>query len=117
MNLTTKSLAELLRSLRSNQSTDDNRRKSPRVGLRLRADIWHLSHGRMTVWLRDLSIGGANLAVPIPMLIGDELQILLKMRENGEREKISCGVRHCRQLAPGMYSVGVQFSTPLDQIA
>jgi len=114
MELTVKSLSALLKSLRSNEVRDDNRRRAPRVGLRVRTDIWHLSHGRMSVWVRDLSAGGANLAVPIRMIVGDELQLLLDLTKDGEREKIACTVRHCRELAPGVFAVGVQFAKTLD---
>ena len=118
---TATSLKQLLSSLRSNEATQDNRRRSPRVGLRIRTDIWHPTRGRMSAWVRDLSAGGANILVPVSMLVGDTLQLLLETptdtygNNGGQLDKIACEVRHCRELAPNMFSVGLKFVEATDQ--
>lgn len=111
MELTAKLLADLLGALRSSAGAELNKRKHPRVGLRVKTDIWHTTLGRMTVWVRDLSAGGANLAVPMQMTVGDDLQILLT-HADADDDKIGCKVMHCRKVAPGMFSVGVKFDNP-----
>ena len=110
MQFTARSLADLLRSLRSNKVEALDKRKSPRVGMRVKTDIWHESLGQLTVWVRDLSAGGANLAVSQPMRAGDSLHLLLAPGGPGDDEKIECHVMHCRKLATNMYSVGVKFT-------
>jgi hypothetical protein len=113
--LTAKYLHDTLRALRSSQSIEVEKRRMPRVGLRVRADIWHPRRGAMNVWLRDLSMGGANFAVPVEMSVGDELHFLLADGTPGSKDqpdKITCRVRHCRKLATNMYAVGVKFDNP-----
>jgi hypothetical protein len=116
MEFTAKTLADLLGALRSTQSAEIEKRKHPRVGLRMKADIWHIRHGRLTVWLRDLSVGGANLVVPLEMEAGDDLHILFAQTAMSaaldEADKICCKVMHCRKVAPGMHAVGVKFENP-----
>ena len=116
MELTAKMLAELIKALRSTQSAEIEKRKFPRVGLRLKVDVWHITHGQLTVWVRDLSAGGANLAVPVEMKVGDDLHILFAPTStsamDGDDEKLPCKVRHCRKVASGMFAVGVKFDNP-----
>jgi hypothetical protein len=109
MELSSKTLAELLGALRSTQSIADlNKRRSPRVGLRVRTDVMHATAGRMSVWVRDLSAGGANIAAPAMMKPGDGLCLLLPNGTQGE-DQVPCTVVHCRKLAPGMFAVGLKF--------
>lgn len=110
MHFTARSLADLIHSLRSNDVSAIDKRRSPRVGMRVRIDIWHESLGQLTVWVRDISAGGANLAVPSQMQVGDELHLLLAPGGPGEDEKIHCTVMHCRKLATNVYAVGVRFT-------
>lgn len=112
MQLTAKYLNDVLRALRSTQSIDIEKRRTPRVGMRVKTTIWHRAHGQMTVWLRDLSAGGANFAVPVEMPVDDEVHFILipsSPANPDEPDKISCRVRHCRKLATNMYAVGVKF--------
>jgi len=112
MELSAKMLAELLGALRSTQAVADmNKRKSPRVGLRVRTNIEHSTAGRMSVWLRDISAGGANIAAPIQMKPGDSLDLLLPDGAQGE-DQVHCTVVHCRKLAAEMYAVGLKFNAP-----
>jgi len=115
MQLTSKYLNDVLRALRSTQSIEVEKRRTPRVGMRVKTNIWHRAHGQMTVWLRDLSAGGANFAVPVEMSVGDEVHFLLAEGSSGGKEepnKLACKVRHCRKLATNMYAVGVKFDNP-----
>lgn len=112
MELSAKTLTELLGALRSTQSAELNKRKSPRVGLRIRTDIQHPIAGRLSVWVRDVSAGGANIAAPIEMKRGDELDLLLVNATRGEDE-VPCTVMHCRKLTHGMFAIGVKFNDPL----
>lgn len=117
MELTAKMLADLISALRSTQSAEIEKRRAPRVGLRLKVNIWHITHGQLNVWVRDLSAGGANLAVPVEMKVGDDLHILFAPTATsaieGVDEKICCHVKHCRKVASGMFAVGVKFEKPL----
>ena len=124
MQITAKYLNDVLRSLRSTQSIEVEKRRTPRVGMRVKVDIWHATHGMMTAWMRDLSVGGANFAVPVEMKVGDELHLLLapaapavSAPANGAQghEKIAGKVRHCRKLATNVYAVGVKFDKPPGQ--
>jgi PilZ domain len=113
MELTAKTLAELLGALRSTQSnTELNKRKSPRVGLRVRADVMHATGGRMSVWVRDISAGGVNIAAPIVMKVGDDLSLLLA-NGAGKEDTIKCTVMHCRKLAHSMFAIGLKFNAPI----
>ncbi|MBC8106875.1 MAG: PilZ domain-containing protein [Anaerolineae bacterium] len=99
----------MLGALRSTQTAELNKRKSPRVGLRVRTDIQHPTSGRMSVWVRDISAGGVNIAAPIDMKRADEVDLLLVNDAKGEDE-IRCTVMHCRKLAQGMYAIGLKFN-------
>jgi hypothetical protein len=112
MQFTARYLSDLIRSLRSHNNSAMDKRKSPRVGMRARVEIWHGSLGQMSVWMRDLSAGGANLAVPVNMNVGDELHLLLAPGSPGDPEKLGCRVMHCRKLATNMFAVGVRFDNP-----
>jgi hypothetical protein len=109
MELSAKTLAELLAALRCTDDAGMNKRKCPRVGLRVRTDVWHRTAGRLSVWVRDLSAGGANIVAPLEMHDGDDVALLLAGKADGE-DKVNCTVMHCRKIASGLYAVGLKFN-------
>src|SRR4051812_35083436 len=103
MQLTARNLSELVRELRST-SREGEKRKTPRVGLRAKAQIV-VQEKTMPVWIKDLSAGGANLSTPQPIEADTFFELLLS-----DTDKIGCTVTHCRQHGANLYSIGARFT-------
>lgn len=78
---------QIVRSLRSDVRTIQDRRRHPRVGLRARVNIVPLDKDRQPrepacVWVRDVSAGGFGLVVREPLELGQLLIVRLDRRDN-----------------------------------
>ena len=114
-------LAEILRSLRCERRHND-RRRSPRMGLRERISVESLERRRSGAWLRDISEGGACVLVAAELHV-DQHVVLHLPAEAGEGATmpVLCRVVHCQKMGSSCYRVGVQFiqkpwSTPKSTI-
>ena len=103
MQLTATNLSELVRALRSNAGPGE-KRKHPRVGLRVKAEII-VNEQSHTVWVRDLSAGGTNLSSSREIPDGTFFDLVLS-----DSDKIGCVVCHCRHSGPSTYAIGARFS-------
>src|SRR5262245_53514343 len=98
MQLTATSLAELVRELRSNSDAGE-KRKHPRVGLRAKAQIL-VNDRKVTIWIKDLSAGGANLSSPQAIPQDSFFELVLS-----DTETIGCAVTHCREHGAKVFSI------------
>jgi hypothetical protein len=103
MQLTATNLSELVRALRSNTGPGE-KRKHPRVGLRVKAQIM-LSKEQISVWIRDISAGGTNFSSPQPIPEGTHFELLLS-----DTDKIACIAQHSRQNPGNVFAVGARFT-------
>ena len=86
MLLTAEMYEQIVRSLRSDVRTVQDRRKNPRVGLRARINIVPLDENRhpaepTCVWVRDVSAGGFGLVVREMLDSGQLLIVRLERRD------------------------------------
>jgi hypothetical protein len=116
MRLTASSLAEMIDSLRSNTGQPGERRKKPRIGLRVRAEIALPSRGhdgsagegpRLTVWVRDVSAGGIGILSEHAFERGDRFALLLGA--DGPHSRAQCTVMNCRKVDSRLYGTGAKF--------
>ena len=113
MQLTAKSLAELIESLRSNPGEPGERRKEPRVGLRVRAEIAlpppaGVTEGkRVGVWVRDVSASGIGILCEHAFEAGDTFALLLGADGTG---MMHCTVKNCRRIDERLHCSGAKFS-------
>jgi hypothetical protein len=109
IDLTAATLSELVASLRSTLASGMEKRRLPRVGMRLRAHI-ALSRTDRTdtvqIWVRNVSANGFGFTCTQEMQAGEMFTLLLA----GDRpESVACQVRHCRRVASGVFQLGAKF--------
>src|SRR5688572_9116997 len=106
MRLTASGLAEMIESLRSNARKAGERRKAPRIGLRVRAEIALPGPDdgdgdaggegpRLTVWVRDVSAGGIGILSEHAFVRGDRFALVLG--SDGPHSRAHCTVMNCRK--------------------
>ena len=113
MELTAKSLSDLVRSLRSG---DDGtlRRKQPRVGLRIRTEVIRVADigVKTPASVRDVSAGGVSFTCGVELRDGESIKLMLPGEAPGaDDEMISCTVAHCRRINSGLFVVGAKFDS------
>jgi hypothetical protein len=109
MELTAEMLSEVIEALRSNAPAGTEKRKQPRVGLRLQVPVLLPGSSKpSTARLRDVSEGGVGLLTHEPVENRGQIVLLLHDRD-GIPRFIRCIVCYCRKVASNLYSVGVRF--------
>ena len=104
MELTASLFEQVLRTLRSDANTREQRRH-PRVGLRARTSIYHASTIEPIIgWVRDLSLQGIGLSLPAPLEVGSRFELRM-VAHGGELLRIQYVVVRSRSLGT-VYSVG-----------
>ena len=114
MRLTANGLAEMIDSLRSNIQEPGERRKAPRIGLRVRAEIVlpgpandDAEGPHLSVWVRDVSGGGIGILCEHAFARGDRFTLLLGC--DGPRGRAECSVMNCRKVDGRLYGTGAKF--------
>ena len=101
IDLTAATLSELVHSLRSTLANGLEKRRLPRVGMRLRAHIALSRTDRsdtIQIWVRNVSANGFGFTSTRDIQAGEMFTLLLA----GEKpESIVCQIRHCRRVASG----------------
>jgi hypothetical protein len=109
IDLTATTLSELVGSLRSTLATSMEKRRKPRVGMRLRAHI-ALSRTERTdaiqIWVRNVSANGFGFTCTHEIQGGEMFTLLLA---GDKPESVACQVRHCRRVASGVFQLGAKF--------
>jgi hypothetical protein len=114
--LTPKTLGDLIRALRSNKGAGD-KRLDPRVGLSARAELilrdpeTGLGVDRLTVRVRDVSAGGVGFLGPRPFAINEAFDLLLDGAGAAQDEQVPCRVTYCRSVGRDLYQVGGRFES------
>jgi len=95
-------------SLRSDVQKTDEKRRSPRVGVGVRATILvHSTRRVLNVFVRDLSLGGIGISSDHSIEVGDHFSLLLA-KPDTKHTHILYQVRHCRPSNDGIFDVGAQ---------
>jgi hypothetical protein len=109
IDLTAATLSELVHSLRSTLANGLEKRRLPRVGMRLRAHIALSRTDRsdtVQIWVRNVSANGFGFTCTKDIQAGEMFTLLLA----GEKpESIVCQIRHCRRVASGVFQLGAKF--------
>jgi len=109
IDLTAATLSELVHSLRSTLANGLEKRRLPRVGMRLRAHIALSRTDRsdtIQIWVRNVSANGFGFTSTRDIQAGEMFTLLLA----GEKpESIVCQIRHCRRVASGVFQLGAKF--------
>jgi hypothetical protein len=114
--LTPKTLGDLIRALRSNKGAGD-KRADPRVGLSARAELilrdpeTGLGIDRLAVRVRDVSGGGVGFLSPRVFAIGELFDLLLDAAGTAQDEQLACRVSYCRSVGRDLYLVGGRFES------
>lgn len=118
MILTAEQLIQLMSSLDGGpaQGTRADQRRTPRIGIRARVEIWLTEKETnkplgepISCWLRDVSAGGLGLTL-VGMALENGARLAVRMHSVivGARG-IVCEVRHCQEVSKGVFQIGVQF--------
>jgi hypothetical protein len=109
IDLTASTLSELVASLRSTLADGMEKRRLPRVGLRLRAHVALSRADRsepIQIWVRNVSANGFGFTCTHELQAGEMFTLLLA----GDRpESVVCQIRHCRRVASGVFQLGAKF--------
>ena len=109
MQLNAAILNDLVRSLRSNPATGVDKRRRPRVGVRLKANMQFTRQGQTVtapIGVRDLSGGGIGFSCHETLERGERILLILA---GDTAQTVSCEVSHCRRVASGVFQVGAKF--------
>ena len=112
--LTGQQLAEAMEYLRSHGiSGTSEKRRATRMPVQAKIRAARLQDGRVTqsytLLTKDISLKGLGLITGIPAEPGKELIVVLP-RLKRQPLFLKAVVRHCRDLADNLYSVGTEFS-------
>jgi|SRR5690349_8465434 len=109
IDLTAATLSELVASLRSTLTAGVEKRRLPRVGMRLRARIALSRTDRgdgIPIWVRNVSANGFGFTCTRELQAGEMFMLLLV---GDKPQSVACQVRHCRRVASGVYQLGAKF--------
>lgn len=112
MDLSLELLARLAGELRSNERAGTERRRSPRVGMRVRAELVGPGVQSEVVWVRDVSATGIGMLTHVPREAGAGLVLPVRAMD-GRTTQVRCLVRYCRKVGTDLYHVGAQFTEPV----
>jgi hypothetical protein len=113
--LTAKSLAELINSLRSNPKGASEKRTQPRVGLRASAEIIvrdpvsGFGLERVAIRIRDVSAGGIGILCPRRLAPGEKFALVLHGARPGTEQEAECMVTYCRKVGTDLHLIGANF--------
>ncbi len=115
--LSEETLAGILRTLRLEEETEE-RRHSPRVGLRTQVDIEFPRDAThdippFTAWLRDISAEGIGFVTNQQLPLGTQL-IVIFGHDYPELKRVLYSVAHCKMLFKGLYNVGARVEKTFD---
>jgi hypothetical protein len=114
MNLSAEVFEQIIAKVKTDACTHDERRSTPRVGIRATATIYLLKDDAkavdaLAVTVRDISAGGIGLIHSAPIKVGARFLMRLA-RVMDKPLPLVCVVRHCRALAGStLYAVGAEF--------
>ena len=122
MELTAKTLGDLIKSLRSTQAGAGQKRTAPRVGVRIKVELLLLDPNtgfgaeRITAWVRDISASGVGLLCNRAFK-KDEAFDLLLAEEADNQERVPCFITYCRAVGADLFRLGAKFQgyEPKDQ--
>ena len=112
MELPAQHLAEIVEALRRQDrpGPGKEKRRSPRVTVAAAVKVLDETAGReLTALTVDFSLGGLGLMLPFALDRGRRITVSLP-RSRGEALAIRCAVTHSRELADGVWVVGVKFT-------
>jgi hypothetical protein len=113
--LTAKSLSELINSLRSNPRGASEKRTQPRVGLCASAEIvvrdatTGFGIDRLQIRVRDVSAGGIGLLCPRRFTPGEKFSLILDGVQPGTEQEAGCTVTYCRKVGTDLHLIGANF--------
>jgi hypothetical protein len=112
--LTPQQLAEAIEYLRAHGLTGGSeKRRTTRMQVQAKIEAARISKGRLvqkfTLLTRDISLMGLGLIQGVKVNPDEELVVTLP-RMKGPPLHVSVTVRHCRDLADNLYSVGTEFN-------
>jgi hypothetical protein len=113
MELTREVLIEIVKSLRSNAKARVEKRKRPRVGMRLKAHILRYVDEPATIWVRDVSSGGIAAMSNEPMKSKDNIKIIFP---DADADPLPCTVTYSRKVGATQYQIGLKFDSKTDSI-
>lgn len=114
MHLSAQHFAEVVEALRqgSAAASGHERRQITRIESQCQVRIARYVNGSSTeefsVLTRDISIGGIGLLQSVPMHAGEEIVVRLPRVDRPPLFVLS-RITHCRQMADGIYGIGVQY--------
>lgn len=119
MHLSAQHFAEVVEALRRGGSAGSGheRRQITRIEAQTQLQIARYANGasaeEITVLTRDVSIGGIGLLQSSPMKSGEQIVVRLP-RIDRQPLFVLSKITHCRQMADGIYGIGVQFNRLLN---
>jgi hypothetical protein len=116
MQLSAAFLNDLTRSLRSNAATGVDKRRRPRVGVRLKASVQFTREGQSLlepIGVRDISAGGIGFSCHKPLERGERIILILA---GDTAQSVACEISHCRRVASGVYQVGAKFADAIPAV-
>jgi hypothetical protein len=97
----------------------NEQRTHVRVGVRYKISMARLTDGATgmfeSAWMRDISAGGLGLATSRELEAGTQVMVKLPGSANNTL-KVVCEVRHCREVAPGIYHAGLKFVSSREEV-
>jgi PilZ domain len=106
MQLVYETFSEIIGSLRSTGQIASDKRKNPRVGLRMQVElILHNGESQISAWLRDASANGVGLLVHCPIEKGAHFSIQMPNKD-GISKIVPCTSCYCRKVGPELFNVG-----------
>lgn len=114
LHLSAQHFAEVLTALRSSSvGGGHERRQVTRIEVQAPIQISIVTDGKLagdsTVLTRDVSIGGMGIMYTRQLPAGQQLVARLPRANRKPPLVLLCRVTHCRQLADGIYGVGIAF--------
>ena len=117
MLLTSKTLGELVRSLRSNAPGAAEKRVEMRVGIRTKVGVLLLDPStgagreRFSAWVRDVSGGGIGLLSGRRMASGESFDLIMET-PSGSEERVPCVATYCQAVGTDLFRLGAKFLFP-----
>ena len=118
MSLSAEELDGVIEGLITAAGHEGGLRRTPRVSLRGAATAFPVqgdAAGGFAIKVRDVSRGGLGFTLDRAIAVGTPLTVGLPLPADAEPLRLTCHVRHCRQVRPGLYAVGAAFENPLTE--
>lgn len=116
MQLNTQNLAEVVEWGRAHEGEGPGaeKRRYSRIGIVMRVEVFNHATGTMySALTRNISVQGLGLIQSVAITRGQQLTVRLP-REKQAPLMIQCSVMHSRELADGLWEVGMVFVSIVD---